>query len=115
MPDHSASPAIDILSMSYLEYRDFVARVINEVNDSIVALTNPVSVVVSSELLRIVGPGVRPKPCDLFDDSATILLRADGFEFLGCRGLYEKAISGHAASDRSRTSRTRYSSHPEVP
>ena len=100
MPDHSASPAIDILSMSYLEYRDFVARVINEVNDSIVALTNPVSVVVSSELLGIVGPGVRPKPCHLFNDSATIFLRADDFDFRGCRGIFRKPISGHAASAR---------------
>jgi hypothetical protein len=79
----SFSPAIDILSMSYLKYRDFLARVIDEVNDSIVALTNPVSVVVASELLGVVGPGVRRKPCDLFDDSATIFLRADGFDFLG--------------------------------
>jgi hypothetical protein len=115
MPDHSASPAIDILSMSYLKYCDFFARVIDEVNDSIVALANPVSVVVASELLGIVGPGVRPKPCDLFDDSATIFLRADGFDFLGCRGLYEKPISGHAASDQPRTSRTRHFSHPDAP
>src|SRR6185437_16399833 len=54
-----ASRAIDILSMSYFEYRDFAARVVDEVNNSIVALTNPVSVVVASELLGIVGPGVR--------------------------------------------------------
>jgi hypothetical protein len=60
--------------MSYPKYRDFVARVIDEVNDSIVALTNPVSVVISSELLGIVGPGVRGKPCDLFNDAATIFL-----------------------------------------
>jgi hypothetical protein len=71
--------------MSYLKYCDFLARVIDEVNDSIVALANPVSVVVASELLGIVAPGVRPKRCDLFDDSATIFLRADGFDFLGCR------------------------------
>ena len=87
MLDYSASPAIDILSMSYLKYRDFLARVIDEVNDSIVALTNPVSVIVASELLGVVGLGVRRKPCDLFDDSATIFLRADGFDFLGCRAL----------------------------
>ena len=46
MLDYSASPAIDILSMSYLKYRDFSARVIDEINDSVVALTNPESVVV---------------------------------------------------------------------
>lgn len=70
--------------MSYLKYRYFSARVIDEVNDSIVALTNPVSVVVASELLGVVRPGIVRKPRDLFDDSATIFLRADGFDFLGC-------------------------------
>jgi hypothetical protein len=44
--------------MSYLKYCDFSARVVDEVNDSIVALTNPVSVVVASELLGVVGSGV---------------------------------------------------------
>jgi hypothetical protein len=73
--------------MSYLKYRYFSTRVIDEVNDSIMALANPVSVVVAGELLGVVGPGVRRKPCDPFDDSATIFLRADGFDFLDCRAL----------------------------
>lgn len=48
---------INIFSVADLADRDFVAKIVDEVDDPIVALANPEAVRISSRLLEITWPG----------------------------------------------------------
>jgi len=90
--------AVDLATMAELEDRYDLLGVVNRVDDSVVALPNPVPVVVSGQLLaparaRVAGQGLNSSGKTL-----AVGLRSDRRQFLGGRTLDEDSISCHAVA-----------------
>ena len=78
---------INIFSVPDLKDRDLATGVVDEIDNTVLALTYSIPVVIPSEFLGLLCARVDGQAGDLLHDSATVFLRADGLEFLSGRGF----------------------------
>ena len=89
--------------MAHLDHLNRACRVINEVNDAIVPLTNSEVSFDSGKLFAANWAWLKRKSADLEDNALAISLAANCFDFLRGGGLDQQPISGHAALGHART------------
>jgi hypothetical protein len=70
-----------------LKDRDLATGVVDEIDNTVLALTYSIPVVIPSEFLGLLRARVDGQAGDLLHDSATVFLRADGLDFLSRRGF----------------------------
>ena len=68
--------AVDFLAIADLEYRDFAPRIVDLVNDAIIALPNPEAVGVSRQFFISVWPGVIRERLNPLNNSDAIRFRS---------------------------------------
>src|SRR3990172_7988886 len=84
--------AIDIFAVADLEDRYLVLQIVDEVNDSIVALANSEAIRVTSQLLETTWSGISRQCPDPLYNSCPIRLRSKPFQFPAGRSLDEDPI-----------------------
>ena len=84
--------------MSDLEDRYFATTIIDEINDSVSSLPQPVVIRVSGEFFGTMHPRILGKGLNSLDDTLTVSLATHCLDFFCGRSLNQKPISGHAVS-----------------
>ena len=84
------------MSQFNYEHNQFVVSYL--VHDSVLALSNAISVAATRQLLAAGGPGLCPKQLNPTNQSLAFLLCGNGQELLSGRGLDQNPISSHYAS-----------------
>ena len=84
---------IDFTAMANSINGDFLALVVDEVNDTVVSLADPVAIVVASELLGAVWPRVFDQGMSSLNNAKPIALATDGLQLFPGGGLYEDSDS----------------------
>ena len=84
--------SVDLTAMTYLVDGDCARRVVDQIDDAVVALPDAISVRIARELLRATRTRVSGESLNLGDDLLAIDLRADGLKFLPCGRLDQETI-----------------------
>ena len=74
--------SVNIFPVSNFEDRNLIKVIVDQVCDSVVALTNPIAIVVTSELLGAAWAGARRHALHLCDQALSLRLGANRGELL---------------------------------
>jgi hypothetical protein len=87
-------------SVSYPKDNDLTTEVVNEIDNTVAALTDSIPILMPSQFLAPMRARVGDQAGNLLYDSSAVSPRIDSLDLLGCRGLKKDPIFGHGASGR---------------
>jgi hypothetical protein len=79
------------------EAGEFAARIVDQVADAVVALTQPIAIIVTGQFLGSVQSRSGAQSSNLLDNSSSVGFRVDASNIFRGRGLQQQFIFGHAA------------------